>query len=269
MPTDGPTDGPTTEPTSQPRPGGVGADAGEGLLLRPALGEDVPAIHEVFLRASAGEGQPPQSRPPAEVRGWAEALVVPPLQSWVAEAEGAVVGFVTLRNAWVTLLFVHPAHAGTGVGSALVELVKALHPDGFGLRVHQANHSARRFYRRRGLVELESTDGSGYHDESPDVQLAWLGSDPLAYLRRRIDEVDDEIAVLLARRVALTGAVQDHKAATGGGAGSAARDEMREAEIVARMARHVPGLERDRLARVMHAVIAESLAAWEQRRTGP
>ena len=52
--------------------------------------------------------------------------------------------------------------------------------------------------------------------------MAWLGDDPLGYLRRRIDDVDDELAVLLARRTALTGAVQDHKAAAGDAAGEPA-----------------------------------------------
>ncbi len=74
--------------------------------------------------------------------------------------------------------------------------------------------------------------------------MAWLGHDPLAYLRGRIDEVDDELAVLLARRMALTAAVQDHKE-VGGHAG---RDPEREAEIVQRMAAHVPGLDRHVLA---------------------
>jgi chorismate mutase len=96
------------------------------------------------------------------------------------------------------------------------------------------------------------------------VKMAWLGDDPLAYLRGRIDEVDDELAVLLARRAALTAAVQDHKE-VGGHAG---RDPEREAEIVDRMSAQVPGLDRDQLARVMHTVIAESLAAWEGRAGG-
>jgi chorismate mutase len=95
--------------------------------------------------------------------------------------------------------------------------------------------------------------------------MAWLGDDPLAYLRRRIDSVDDELAVLLARRTALTAAVQDHKAATGEYAGERGRDAEREAEIVARMAHQVPELGPEGLARVMHAVIEESLAAWETR----
>ncbi len=262
-----PTDRLPSEPATPADPvevAEVRVEGGTDVLLRPAVREDVPAIAEVFGAASAGEGHPAQRRTPEEVRAWAEGLVAPPLQSWVAEVDGAVVGFLTLREAWVTMLFVHPARARAGIGSALLELVKALRPGGFGLRVHQANRTARAFYRHHGLVELELTDGSGYHDGAPDLQLAWPGADPVGYLRLRIDEVDDELAVLLARRVALTRAVQDHKVAAGGKAGSAGRDEAREAEIVDRMARHVPGLERDRLARVMHAVIAQSLAAWEE-----
>lgn len=261
------TDGSADQPPSR-------QDDTTDLLLRPAVAEDVQAIHDVFVLASAAEGHPPERRSPDRVRAWADGLVVPPLQSWVAEVApkdepiGAsrVVGFVTLRGAWVTLLFVEPQHARSGIGSALLDLVKALRPQGFGLRVHQANRGARAFYRRHGLVELEATDGSAHHDAAADVQLAWLGEDPLAYLRGRIDEVDDELAVLLARRVALTAAVQDHKRAAGAEAGSRGRDEAREAEIVARMARHVPELDQAHLARVMHTVIAESLASWEERR---
>jgi chorismate mutase len=146
-----------------------------------------------------------------------------------------------------------------------MELVKAMHPHGFGLRVHQANERARAFYRRHGLIELERTDGTGYLDRTADLQMAWPGEDAMAYLRSRIDAVDDELAVLLARRTALTGAVQDVKAASGEYAGERGRDAAREAEIVERMAQHVPQLGRDRIARVMHTVIAESLAAWEER----
>ncbi len=145
------------------------------------------------------------------------------------------------------------------MGAALLDLAKALRPQGFGLRVYQANARARDFYRRHGLVELETTDGSSHDDDEPDLQMAWLGEDPLTYLRGRIDEVDDELAVLLARRVALTATVQDHKEV----GGEAGRDPDREAEIVERMSAHVPGLAKDRIAAVMHTVIAESLAAWE------
>ena len=239
-------------------------DVAEEIQFRIALAADLPAVHDVFVASSAGPGHPPEERSPQEVRAWVDSLLDRPGEVWLACREDEVLGFLLLSGRWLNLLFVHPDRPARGVGAALMELVKGLRPQGFGLRVYQANTRAREFYRRHGLIELEGTDGSSYSDGEPDLQMAWLGEDPLAYLRGRIDEVDDELAVLLARRVALTAAVQDNKE-VGGHAG---RDPEREADIVERMAAHVPGLDRDVLATIMHTVIAESLAAWEndQRR---
>lgn len=234
------------------------------LTLRPSVAEDLDAVLQVYTAAATGPGRPADERPEPQVRDWVSRLLEHP-ELWVATAEGAVVGFVHLDGDWLDQLFVHPDHQGRGVGRALLELAMALRPRGFGLRVHEANTRARAFYTRSGLVELEHTDGSSYSDGSPDVQMAWLGEDPLAYLRRRIDEVDAEVAVLLARRVALTAAVQERKAV----GGLAGRDLRREQEIVERMARRVPELGADRIARVMHTVIEESLAAWEDRPERP
>jgi chorismate mutase/GNAT superfamily N-acetyltransferase len=239
------------------------------VVLRPGLGEDLEGLQEVFEAATAGPDHPAETRAPEELRTWFLSLLdVPGRELWVAVRDEELLGFVLLEHAWVNLLFVHPERPAYGVGAALLDLVKGLRPGGFGLRVHQRNERARAFYRRHGLVELERTDGSSYAEGEPDLQMAWLGDQPLAYLRRRIDEVDDELAVLLARRTALTGAVQDVKAATGDAAGERGRDPEREAEIVERMARHVPDLGPDRITRVMHAVIEESIAAWEARSEG-
>lgn len=237
------------------------------LELRPGFGDDLPAVHEVFVAASRGEGQPVEWRTPDEVRAWSLGLLDRPDRNlWLASRGEELLGFVLMERAWIDLIFVHPDRSARGVGDALLELVKAMHPTGFGLRVHRANQRARVFYRRQGLIELEATDGTGYLDRTPDLQMAWPGDDPMAYLRSRIDAVDDEVAVLLARRSALTGAVQDVKTAAGEYAGERGRDPLREAEIVERMARHVPELGRDGIARVLQVVIAESLAAWETGR---
>jgi chorismate mutase/ribosomal protein S18 acetylase RimI-like enzyme len=244
-------------------PAGVAAEEFE---LRPGFRDDLYPLAEVFLAATAGPGHPPETRTPEEVRAWClQLLDQPDRELWVAVRDARHLGFVVLERDWVNLIAVHPGRPARGVGAALLDLVKSMRPHGFGLRVYQANERARAFYRRHGLVELERTDGESYLDAQPDLQMAWLGEDPRSYLRSRIDEVDDELAVLLARRTALTAAVQDHKVATGGAGGEAGRDSGREAEIVARMARHVPDLGADRIARVMHTVIEESLAAWEER----
>ncbi len=214
--------------------GGAGSDPTAGtdeLTLRPGTGGDLAGVHEVFVAASALPGQPEERRTPAQVRAWVEGLLDRPGELWVAERDGVLLGFLLLRGDWLSLVFVHPDRPARGVGAAMMELVRALRPRGFGLRVHEANTRAREFYRRHGLVELERTDGRSYDDGAADLQMAWLGDDPLGYLRRRIDEVDDELAVLLARRVALTAAVQDHKAASGrarGGAGARRRARGRD-----------------------------------------
>jgi chorismate mutase/GNAT superfamily N-acetyltransferase len=252
------------EPLSRPAAQTSAEVSHEEFELRPGFREDLPDLQEVFEAASTGPGLPPATRTPDEIRAWCRSLLDQPgRELWVATRDGVLLGFVVVEGEWVNLLFVHPDRPARGVGAALLDLVKSLRPHGFGLRVYQINERALAFYARHGLIELERTDGSGYLDAEPDVQMAWLGADPLAYLRRRIDAVDDELAVLLARRTALTGAVQDHKATTGEYAGQRGRDAEREAEIVARMAQRVPELGPERIARVMHSVIEESIAAWE------
>ncbi len=249
--------------------------AEESFSLRPGGVEDLDAVLEVFRAASGGPGQIAERRTPEQVAAWCRSLLdLPGRELWLAERDtgsGAVLlGFLLLEGEWVNLVFVHPDRPARGVGAALFDLVRGLRPEGFGLRVHQGNDRARAFYRRQGLVELEHTDGRGYADGEPDLQMAWLGQDPTAYLRRRIDAVDDELAVLLARRAALTAAVQDQKRAAGDPGGEQGRDAEREEQIVDRMARQVPDLDRQQVRRVMHTVIEESLAAWERRqgRTG-
>lgn len=239
------------------------------LTLRPALADEVTALADLEVRTRAAGGLPPAAGGPGAVaERLARAVVTTDREVWVAATgdEGErVVGHAVASPTWLEDLWVDPAHQRQGVGSALLEVVCAGRPHGFGLWVYAANGAARSFYRAHGLVELETTDGSASEEGVPDVRTVWPGTRPLAFLRRAIDEVDDELAELLARRTALTAAVQDHKQATGEG-GHRGRDAGRETEIVRRMAAHAPGLDPERLARVMQVVIGESLEAWEQAR---
>jgi chorismate mutase len=79
-------------------------------------------------------------------------------------------------------------------------------------------------------------------------------------MRRRVDAVDDRLAGLLAERARLTARIQRVKDVPG----HAGRDRVREAEIVERMARLAPELGAQRLARIMDAVITQSLDAAEE-----
>ena len=91
----------------------------------------------------------------------------------------------------------------------LLDVAKSLRPHGFCLWVFESNAPARQLLRAaRAASELERTDGSANEERSPDLKLAWPGADPIAFFRGLIDEVDADLGDLLARRAALTAAVQ-------------------------------------------------------------
>jgi chorismate mutase/GNAT superfamily N-acetyltransferase len=230
------------------------------LVLRPATAEDLAEIAELYIatRRDAVPQMPAPVHDDAEIRAWFERTGADK-EIWVAE-DDQIVAFAVLDGEWLDSLYVGPQRQGSGIGALLLDLVKAQRPDGFGLWVFASNTAGRGFYHRHGLVELEHTDGSANEERAPDVRMVWPGTEPLRYLRGQIDRVDDEIALLLARRFALTATVQGFKTQPG----KDGRDPDREAEIAARMAAHAPGLGEKAIARIMHTVIEESLDAYER-----
>jgi chorismate mutase/GNAT superfamily N-acetyltransferase len=229
------------------------------LLIRPAEPADAPAMAEVHVGAREANvgSMPPMVHDREATHRWLAERLERGSEGWVAERGGTVVGYLVLTRDWLDDLFLLPDACGQGIGTTLLDVAKSRRPDGFQLWVFATNTGARRFYARRGLVELETTDGSDNAERAPDVRLAWPGQDPLAFLRRQIDEVDEGIAGLLARRLALTAAVQRHKPV----GGQAGRDPGREREIAERMAGHAPELGVERLQRIVHTIITESLEA--------
>jgi GNAT superfamily N-acetyltransferase/chorismate mutase len=228
------------------------------MTLRPATDDDAEAVARVNTdaRVAAVPAMPPGIHTHEETRAWVRRRLQE-LQMWVAEVDGAVVGYAAVSPGWLDDLYVLPGFAGRGIGSALLELVKTMCPAGFALWVFESNVPARRFYERHGLLELEHTDGSGNEERAPDLRMAWPGRDALGYLRGMVDEVDDELAAVLARRAALTAAIQRVKEVPG----HQGRDPDREAEIAHRMARHAPAIGEEGLRRIMHEVISASLDA--------
>jgi chorismate mutase len=227
------------------------------LRLRPAEPDESDALAALYgrTRRASEPAMPPAMHTAEEDQAWfAARLGDGEHEAWVAEDDGGLLGYALVTATWLDHLFVDPSRQSAGVGTALLDVVMGVRPDGFCLWVFESNVRARAFYARHGLVELERTDGSGNEERAPDVKLAWPGRDPVAFYRGLIDDVDAGLAELLARRAALTRAVQQVKGATD-------RDAAREREIVERMARVAPELGADRLARIVHAIITESLDA--------
>ena len=92
-------------------------------------------------------------------------------EGWIAEDHSGLLGFVLCTDGWVNHLFVAVGQQGLGVGSALLaRAIDRVGPD-VQLWTFQRNVRAREFYRRRGFVEVELTDGSGNEEREPDVRL--------------------------------------------------------------------------------------------------
>jgi putative acetyltransferase len=84
-------------------------------------------------------------------------------QTWVWEADGHVVGFISLLVNEVGAVFVDPAHHRGGIGRALMQRAQALHGD-LEVEVFERNALGRSFYASLGfeLEQREMHDATGF-----------------------------------------------------------------------------------------------------------
>jgi putative acetyltransferase len=80
-------------------------------------------------------------------------VYLPAADTWVAEEDGQVIGFISLIGNEVGALFVQPAFHGKGVGRALMNQAKALH-DELEVEVFAANDIGQNFYQKAGFTWL-------------------------------------------------------------------------------------------------------------------
>ena len=164
----------------------MSADADTDLVLRPGLHEDLPAVADLFVAARLGAvpAMPPIVGPVEGARQFVLGWDLARQELWVAEGADGIVGFANVEADWLNGLYVAPDAARAGVGSALLDVVKGIRPDGFALWVFESNTPARDFYRKHGLTDLERTDGSANMERAPDVKMAWPGRRPAGVLPR-------------------------------------------------------------------------------------
>jgi GNAT superfamily N-acetyltransferase len=141
-----------------------------GVIRRAAPG-DAAAVSRVFVAARDEMTYLPrideEHRP--LLGGW----FIERGPIWLAEEDGAIVGFSGVKDRELTHLYVDPAAQNRGVGTSLLEHAKTLSPEGLLLWVFQRNAGARRFYERHGFRLVELTDGSSNMEREPDARYRW------------------------------------------------------------------------------------------------
>lgn len=142
--------------------------------IRPATPYDAAAVAAVLIgsRRANTATIPPFVHTDAEIGTWVATGLLREREVWVVD-DGRVIGVLALDDEWLDQLYVLPEHSNRGIGSALLDLAKALRPGGFGLWVFVTNTAAQRFYERHGLLEVERTDGSDNEECAADVHYTW------------------------------------------------------------------------------------------------
>ena len=98
-------------------------------------------------------------------------------ETWVAEASGEPVGFVTIEADYLHQLVVARAAKGDGTASRLLDAAKGRAGAVLRLDVNQANQRAVRFYSRKGF-RIEA-DGINPTSGLPTWSMMWR-HDPAA-----------------------------------------------------------------------------------------
>lgn len=128
-----------------------------GPAIRRARVSDAPALARV-QRASV-RGLAREAYSPRQIAVWARlgplyhlwALTAGREVAFVAEAGGRILGFASVKGGEVTAVFVRPAAAGRGIGSALLARVEAeARRRGARRLVVKASLNGLPFYRARG-----------------------------------------------------------------------------------------------------------------------
>jgi putative acetyltransferase len=125
-------------------------------VYRLAMREDASRLHDI-RRRSILELAPP-TMPKAEATAWASQLTLSgierklrELEVWVAELDGAIVGWGAIRGDMLEGLYVAAEFAGQGVGAGLLGMLEGLIRDREFPSVRaEASSNARGFYLRRG-----------------------------------------------------------------------------------------------------------------------
>lgn len=143
------------------------------MHIRRATPADAPSVADVFLASFAARYDFPLAHTPDEVRGWVADDLLQSTETWVAVSDGAIVGFLSIGEAFVEQLYLAPNWSGRGIGSRLIELAKERRPDGLELYTFQVNVGARRFYERHGFAATWFGDGAENEERQPDVRYAW------------------------------------------------------------------------------------------------
>jgi putative acetyltransferase len=78
---------------------------------------------------------------------------LPIAETWVAEENSDLIGFISLLGNYIGALFIIPKEQGKGIGTKLIEQARQ-EKEHLNVGVYSKNIAARRFYKKNGFTYL-------------------------------------------------------------------------------------------------------------------
>jgi len=141
------------------------------VRLRPAAAADIAAVVRVFRRSvrTALPFLPDLHTAEEDLVHFGSYLGTGRIT--LAEADGALLGFLVETPGWIEHLYLDPDRRGGGIGRMLVDGAKSRH-ERLELWCFEQNLAARAFYRAQGFEEVRRTAGEN-EAGLPDILFAW------------------------------------------------------------------------------------------------
>lgn len=124
------------------------------VKIRQYMGSDLDAVLDSWEVATRMAHEFMTDEFIAQERKNVADIYIPNTDTWVAEVDGKVQGFIALMGNEVGAIFLQPHCHGRGVGKALMDKAQKLHGD-LEVEVFKENVIGRKFYIRYGFEHLE------------------------------------------------------------------------------------------------------------------
>ncbi|MEI9906502.1 MAG: GNAT family N-acetyltransferase [Actinomycetota bacterium] len=142
--------------------------------MRPIRSSDAEAV-AILSRAAKFEAIPnfPNLHTPVEDLEFYTREIARSSGYVVEDGSGSIVGFVIWREDFINHLYVDLAHQRDGIGSELLEkAIESMSASTVKLWTFQNNIKAVSFYKRKGFVISDATDGEN-DEKLPDYLLTF------------------------------------------------------------------------------------------------
>ncbi|WP_306455013.1 GNAT family N-acetyltransferase [Pseudovibrio flavus] len=127
----------------------------DDIWIRPYTADDLASVVECWEQATRLAHPFFSEDFIASEKHNLEHIYLPNTVTYVAEADGKVVGFIALMGNEIGGLFVSPDHHRQGIARTLVDVAMALNPLGLKVEVFEKNDGGKSFYSAYGFEKSE------------------------------------------------------------------------------------------------------------------